>query len=104
VKANLADVQSKLYSFYKIHESLVINESKNSIALKDYLSDLLLKTTLSFVRDKVFFQTEMKTSIHIDINKTCVLGMILNEFITNSIIPPLLRNIFFSTLNFYWHI
>lgn len=84
ISTDLSDIQSKLHTFYKIHESLVINENNSGIVLKDYIGDLLNKTAQSFGKDKVLFQTDMKTSIYIDVNKTCVLGMILNEFVTNS--------------------
>ena len=78
----LLECQNRVYAMYLVHNRLISGEER--ISLSDYITDLYQNIKKSFPLQNIDYLLNLEEDLYCDLNKTLLLGIIINELITNS--------------------
>ncbi len=85
LKIQLQELQSKIMSIKNLHLLLQTNKPDINIPLRDYAERVIEFSRKSVVSGNLRIVNKVKPDIHINFKQAYPLGLIINEFITNSI-------------------
>ena len=80
----LRDLQNKIASMKELHLLLKDSEPTLSVPLSEYIDKVINHTNLSFGDKSIDFQLDIPDNINILFKQAAPVGLIINEFITNS--------------------
>ncbi len=81
-KEVLLECQNRVYAMFLVHNRLISGEER--ISLSDYITDLCHNINKSFPQQNIDYLLNLEEDLYCDLNKTLLLGIIINEVITNS--------------------
>lgn len=84
IDEKLLDLQNRIDSIYHIHEQLCKSNDVTQLNLKNYIDTLSTNVKESFLKDDITIANKVKTNFDINPEKSFAIGMIINEFLTNS--------------------
>lgn len=80
----LTELQNRIESINEVHSQLYLNKDVTNLSLSNYVSTLVNNVEQSFNNPKIKVTQNIDQNITIPANKAFPLGLIVNEFITNS--------------------
>lgn len=80
----LTELQNRIASINQIHKQLYVNKNITSLNLNNYISSLATNIQHSFSNNNIFINQNVHKNIEIEVSKSFQIGLIVNEFITNS--------------------
>ena len=84
-KLVLSECQTRILSMALVHQNLYDVDDAEFVDLEKFIKELIVESKQIFTLKKSSFKTNIKTNnIKFDMSFTVFLGLILNEFITNS--------------------
>lgn len=83
-KSNFSELINRIKSMSLIHEHLCNSKNLADIDIKEYLDELIKTIVQTYNTDNIITDVEVD-SFHIDFEYIMLLGMIINEIISNSI-------------------
>ncbi len=84
IQALFKESRNRVYTMAMIHEKLYQSEDLSHIDFREYLQNLVLDISETYMRNDVRLSVDME-SIHLDVNAGIPCGLIVNELITNSL-------------------
>lgn len=84
IEAKLNELQNRIASFHHIHEQLNTNSDVAHLKLKEYLENLVNNIENSFSNQNIKVHLNIRESLQINATQSFPVGLIVNEFITNS--------------------
>lgn len=83
-QSKLTELQNRIASINQIHKQLYVNKNITSLNLNNYISSLSKNIQHSFLNDGILINQNIHKNIEIEVSKSFPIGLIVNEFITNS--------------------
>jgi two-component sensor histidine kinase/tetratricopeptide (TPR) repeat protein len=83
IEANLTELQNKIESINTVHKQLYESHGIGNLNLKEYVNSLSENISKSF-NLAIDYKIEIDQNLDVPIEKSFPLGLIINEFITNS--------------------
>jgi len=80
----LDDLQNRIKSINEVHEQLYKNKDITNLKLKEYVAKLAQNVQQSFGDNTVTIHNSISEKINIPVTKSFPIGLIINEFLTNS--------------------
>jgi two-component system, sensor histidine kinase PdtaS len=81
----LDDLKNRIFTLFSIHEIIYKQNSLSGKAkIHSYISILINKIGNSFSDDKLTFENRVNEEIEVEYKKSFYIGLIINEFVTNS--------------------
>ena len=80
----LTELQNRIASINQIHKQLYVNKNITSLNLNNYISSLATNIQHSFSNNNILINQNIHKNIEIEVSKSFPIGLIVNEFITNS--------------------
>ncbi len=84
VAQRLTDLQNRIVSINEIHSQLYRNEDITNLSLQKYVQVLAANIANSFANPNIEVQQEIPVNLQVETEKLFPVGLIINEFITNS--------------------
>ncbi len=84
IHAKLSELQNRINSINEIHRQLYFNKDITHLNLKTYLDKISRSIQESFGRNDVKINNKVPESFKLEVNTSFPIGLIVNEFITNS--------------------
>jgi len=81
----LTDLQNRIDSINEVHRQLYQGDDLTNLNMKKYVEKLAKNIQESFAKENVSIQNEIKDHFEIPVEKSFPIGLIINEFITNSL-------------------
>ena len=86
VETMCKDLESKIHSMVRLHESLYLGDNLSEICANDFIENIsqhIIEAQCS-KKDKVKFTSSIKDQICLSIKRASTLALVINEIITNS--------------------
>ena len=80
----LTELQNRIASIHKIHEQLHINKDVTQLNLSNYITTLSATIKNSFSNNNISIIQKIDSNLQMDASKSFPIGLIINEFLTNS--------------------
>lgn len=80
----LTELQNRIASINQIHQQLYVNKDITNLNLKKYIENLSTNIENSFSNKSIEIKQHIDKNLQIDASKSFPIGLIVNEFITNS--------------------
>jgi len=81
----LTDLQNRIHSMYEIHSLLYKGVANTThFQIKKYIDKLSLNVQLSFQNNQISIQNKTDDGLKLPVDRTFPVGLIINEFLTNS--------------------
>jgi two-component sensor histidine kinase len=80
----LSDLQNKIQSIYIVHEQLYKNTDITRLQLRKYIEVLAINVQNLFASKKLIINNLIDEDIGVYADKSSIIGLIINEFLTNS--------------------
>lgn len=80
----LTELQNRIDSINEVHQQLYKNKDVTNLNLKNYIDTLAKNVESSFSNDKITIEKTVKDQLHLQADKSFPVGLIINEFLTNS--------------------
>lgn len=84
IEEKLQDLQNRIDSIYEIHEQLYISKDVANFNVKQYINTLSKNIQKSFYMEAIEIKNNIDSQLEIDADKSFSIGLIVNEFLTNS--------------------
>ncbi len=84
IHAKLSELQNRINSINEIHRQLYFNKDITHLNLKNYLDKISRSIQESFGKNEVVIQNKVPESFKLEVNTSFPIGLIVNEFLTNS--------------------
>ncbi len=84
LKKKLQELQNRIYSIKEVHTQLYKNADINNIDVKKYIDELANKIAATYKNKNVNIKQQIKDDLKLKGDKSFVVGLIVNEFLTNS--------------------
>ena len=84
LKRKLEELQNRIYSIKEVHTQLYQNADINNVAVKKYIDELANKIAATYKNKNVSIKQQIKDDLTLKGDKSFVVGLIVNEFLTNS--------------------
>ncbi len=84
VNQRLTDLQNRIISINEIHSQLYRNKDITNLSLQKYVQVLATNIANSFANPNIEVQQEIPINLQVETEKLFPVGLIINEFITNS--------------------
>ena len=82
--SKLTDLQNRIDSINEVHKQLYMNTDITHLKLKNYVEKLAHNVEQSFSNKNITIQQNINNSLTLDPDKSFPVGLIINEFLTNS--------------------
>lgn len=83
-KVSLEDLRNRVYSIYAVHEHVYNSKEEDEIELSTYTDELISHIREIAGRENISVQNIVPEKMQFGAEKTYVLGLIINEFLTNA--------------------
>ncbi|MBN4046952.1 hypothetical protein JYU05_00230 [bacterium AH-315-P13] len=83
-KTKLTELQNRIDSINEVHSQLYLNTDITNLKLKKYVNKLAKNVQQSFAKDNIVINQDIKDSLQLKVDKSFPVGLIINEFLTNS--------------------
>ncbi len=83
--SKLTDLQNRIDSIYEIHKQLYQEKNLTDLNLKQYVKQLTQNLQHSLATQNIIIENKIDENIKIPVEKSFPIGLIINEFITNSL-------------------
>ncbi|PQJ31746.1 hypothetical protein BST92_07325 [Nonlabens arenilitoris] len=80
----LSELQNRIDSINEVHQQLYLKEDITNLNLKKYIDKLSNNITASFSNHEIEIVNNINNSLTIKADKSFSIGLVINEFITNS--------------------
>lgn len=80
----LTELQNRIDSINEVHQQLYKNKDVTNLNLKNYIDTLAKNVESSFSNNKITIEKTVKDQLHLHADKSFPVGLIINEFLTNS--------------------
>lgn len=80
----LTELQNRIDSINEVHQQLYKNKDVTNLNLKNYVDTLAKNVESSFSNNKITIEKTVKDQLHLHADKSFPVGLIINEFLTNS--------------------
>jgi two-component sensor histidine kinase/Tfp pilus assembly protein PilF len=80
----LTEIQNRIYSINELHTQLHQSNDITNVIIKPYVQALTKNVKQSFTSPNVSIQTKINDALILNPNKSFPLGLMINEFLTNS--------------------
>jgi len=82
--AKLTELQMRIDSINEVHLQLYNNKDVTNLNIKKYIDTLAENVSSSFNNSNISVNKKVKENVKLDADKTFPVGLIINEFLTNS--------------------
>jgi len=83
-KTKLTELQNRIDSINEVHSQLYKNTDVTNLQLKKYVGKLAKNVQQSFSKDNIVIKQHIDGSLQLKADKSFPVGLIINEFLTNS--------------------
>lgn len=80
----LTDLQNRIDSINEVHQQLYQNTDITNLKFKKYVEKLANNVQHSFAKENIKINNNINDSFTLDVEKSFPIGLIINEFLTNS--------------------
>ena len=80
----LTEIQNRIYSINELHTQLHQSNDITNVSVKHYVEALTKNVKQSFTNSNVTIETNINDALILNPNKSFPLGLMINEFLTNS--------------------
>ena len=84
LKNKLQELQNRIYSIKEVHTQLYKSADSNNVDVKKYIEELAKKIASTYKNKNVSIKQQINGDLKLKGDKSFVLGLIINEFLTNS--------------------
>jgi len=82
--SKLTDLQNRIDSINEVHSQLYMNTDITNLKLNKYVEKLAKNVQQSFAKENIIIKQNIHDSLSLNVDKSFPVGLIINEFITNS--------------------
>lgn len=82
--SKLTDLQNRIDSINEVHSQLYMNTDITNLKLNKYVEKLAKNVQQSFAKENIIIKQNIHDSLSLKVDKSFPVGLVINEFITNS--------------------
>ncbi|MCP4181168.1 MAG: tetratricopeptide repeat protein [bacterium] len=83
-KTKLVELQNRIDSINEVHSQLYMNTDITNLKLNKYVEKLAHNVQQSFAKENITIENDIDDSLTLHVDKSFPVGLIINEFLTNS--------------------
>lgn len=80
----LTELQNRINSINEVHQQLYTNNDITNLNLKNYIEKLTKNVSAAFSNQNIIIEKNVKDNLRLQTDKSFPIGLIINEFLTNS--------------------
>lgn len=84
LSTKLSELQNRVLSINEVHAQLYKNTDITNIDVKKYVNSIAMNVASTFDRPEIKVQEKISDNLKLNPSKSSLMGLIINEFITNS--------------------